>query len=82
MRLEFSGHAVDVMLERRIPAEWVELTVAAPGLRVSDPTDPTVERFFRSIPEHGDVLRVAINTRVVPWRVVSVLFDRSMRGSL
>ena len=83
MPLEFSSHAMDVMVERGIPVEWVERTVAEPGLRVADPHDPSVDRFFRPIPEHGDrVLRVAVNTRVVPWRVVSVFFDRSMRGSL
>ena len=83
MRLKFSGHAMDVMLERGIPVEWVERAVAEPGLRAPDPNDPAVERFFRSIPEYEDrVLRVAVNTRVVPWRVVSVFFDRSMRGSL
>ena len=51
--------------------------------RTSDPNDPEVERFFRRIPEHGGrVLRVAVNTRVAPWRVVSVFFDRSVRGEL
>ena len=53
------------------------------ALRTADPNDPEVERFFRRIPEHGNrVLRVAVNTRVAPWRVVSVFFDRSMRGEL
>ncbi len=30
----------------------------------------------------GRVLRVAVNTSVDPWRVVSVFFDRDMRGEL
>ena len=34
-------------------------------------------------PEHGDrVLRVVVNTSVVPERVVSVYFDRAMKGKL
>ena len=71
------------MDERIIPREWVESAVAEPALRTSDRNDPEVERFFRRIPEHGDrVLRVAVNTRVAPWRVVSVFFDRTMRGEL
>ena len=38
-------------------------------------------RFFRAIPERqGRVLRVAVNTQVAPWRVVSVFFDRGMRA--
>ena len=66
-----------------IPREWVEAAVVDPALRAPDPSVPGVERFFRRIPEHGDrVLRVAVNTRVVPWRVVSVFFDRSKRGEL
>ena len=66
-----------------IPIEWVESTVSEPALRTADPNDPEVERFFRRILERGDrVLRVVVNTRVAPWRVVSVFFDRSMRGEL
>ena len=71
------------MAERAIPKDWVETAVAEPSLRTPDPNDPEVERFFRRIPEHGDrVLRVAVNTRATPWRVVSVFFDRNMRGVL
>ena len=66
-----------------IPVEWVESTVVEPALLTPDPNDPKVERFFRRIPEHGGrILRVAVNTRVAPWRVVSVFFDRSKRGQL
>jgi hypothetical protein len=68
------------MEERMIPLEWVEQAIAEPGLRMDDPDDAEVERFYKRIPERGNrVLRVAVNTRVVPWRVVSVFFDRRMR---
>ena len=81
--LEYTRHATHVMEERLIRREWVELVVSEPVIRTSDPNDPEVERFFRRIPEQGNrVLRVAINTHVAPWRVVSVFFDRSMRGEL
>ena len=81
--LEYTKHALHVAEERQIRVEWVESAVSEPALRTLDPNDPEVERFFRRIPEHGDrVLRVAVNTRVAPWRVVSVFFDRSMRGEL
>ena len=81
--MEYTRHAAHVMEERSIPKEWVESAVAEPALRTPDPDSTDVERFFRRIPEHGDrVLRVAVNTRVAPWRVVSVFFDRSMRGKL
>jgi len=42
-----------------------------------------VERRFRKIPEcEGRVLRVAVNVTVTPNRVVSVFFDRAMKGKL
>lgn len=83
MTLEYTRHALHVMAERVIPPEWVELAVADPSMRSHDPDDPEVERFFRPIPEQSDrVLRVAVNTRAVPWRVVSVFFDRGMRGRI
>jgi hypothetical protein len=81
--LDYTKHAVHVMGERMIAREWVEAAVADPTLRATDPSVPGVERFFRRIPEHGDrVLRVAVNTRVVPWLQVSVFFDRNKRGEL
>lgn len=71
------------MAERMIPIEWVERAVAAPVLRMPDPNDSEIERFFCEIREHDDrVLRVAINTCVAPWRVVSVFLDRTMKGRL
>ena len=70
-------------MERAIPIEWVERVLAEPEIREPDPNDPEVERFFRRIPKNDDrVLRVAVNVRGIPWRVVSVFFDRSMRGKL
>ena len=81
LTLEYTRHAVHVMEERVISKEWVELTVTDPALRTPDPSDLEVERFFRRVPEREDrVLRVPVSTRVTPWRVVSVFFDRGMRG--
>lgn len=83
MKLEFTKHATRVLAERTIPRIWVERTVREPELRQQDPNDPLVERFYRRIPENGGrVLRVAVNTKVAPWRVVSVFFDRSKREKL
>lgn len=81
--LEYSWHALIVMAEREILPEWVEATVSEPMLRTSDPYDDAVERFYRTIPGRNQrVLRVAVNTQVAPWRVVSVFFDRRMRGRI
>ena len=71
------------MAERLIPLSWVERVLSDSALRMDDPNDPEVERFFGQVPGRGDrVLRVAVNTRVEPWRAVSVFFDRDMRGQL
>ena len=83
MELDFTIHARVVMARRLIPEEWVSLAVASPGLRMSDPNDAEIERstgVFRR--QAAGCWRVAVNTRVEPWRVVSVFLDRTMRGQL
>ncbi|MXZ46704.1 MAG: DUF4258 domain-containing protein [Chloroflexi bacterium] len=80
MELEITQHAIDAMNERLIALEWVEDAVSEPELRTPDPADPELERFYRRIPPRDDrVLRVVVNTRFAPWRIVSVFFDRRMR---
>ena len=81
--LVYTEHALNAMAEREISQDWVGQTVAAPGLRAPNPNDPDSEFFFRREPEQGDrVLRVVVNTNAAPWRVVTVYFDRGMRGML
>ena len=83
MKIELTKHAQKALDEREIPFEWLEQTVSAPELVLPDPDHATVERRFRRIPEFGGrVLRVAVNTAVEPNRVVSVFFDRKMKGKL
>jgi len=83
IKFELTEHAKKALAERGIPIEWVERTLATPELRQPDPDDAEVERRFRRIPEFGDrVLRVAVNNTVEPERVVSVFFDRQMKGKL
>ena len=83
MKFELTKHAKKVLAEREIPLEWMERTLVEPELRQPDPDDAAVERRFRRIPEFGNrVLRVSINTAVEPNRVVSVFFDRQMKGKL
>lgn len=53
------------------------------GNRRSAPPFPLTFPRFRKIPEFGGrVLRVAVNTTVEPNRVISVFFDRQMKGKL
>jgi hypothetical protein len=83
VRYALSEHAKKVLAEREIPLEWLERTLNEPALRQPDRHDPSLERRYRPIPEfEGRVLRVVVNPSVDPVRVVSVFFDRSMRGKL
>lgn len=78
--LEYTRHATEVMNQREISREWVVSVLERPIARTRDPHDEEVERFFAPIPQRDNrVLRVAVNTRAVPWRLVSVFFDRSWR---
>jgi hypothetical protein len=79
----YTTHAHTAMTEREIMSEWVEETLENPEHWAEDPKDSELRRFYRRIPDFENrVLRVVANTKVVPWRVVSVFFDRRMRGKL
>ena len=83
MIYELTKHARDVLQERHIPMEWLERVIEKPGLVEPRASDSTLESRLARIPEHGNrVLRVVINKTVVPQRVVSVYFDRTMKGKL
>jgi hypothetical protein len=83
VKYEFTSHAKKALEEREISVSWLERTLTAPELVLPDPDDAGVERRYRKIPEFGGrVLRVAVNTRVEPVRIVSVFFDRKMKGKL
>ncbi len=83
MYLEYTIHAEKAIAERGIELEWVERTVDQPALRIPDPDDPLVERFYGAVLERDNrILRVAVNTNASPWRVVTAFFDRDMRGRL
>jgi uncharacterized DUF497 family protein len=80
---ELTQHARDVLDEREIPIEWIERVLAHPVLAEPAQSDPALENRFGRIAEFGNrVLRVVVNTTVVPERVVSVYFDRRMRNRL
>ncbi len=83
MKFELTKHAKQALAEREIALEWVERAFSQPELRLPDLDDAEVERRYRKIPEFGGrVLRVAVNIAVEPNRVVSVFFDRKMKGKL
>lgn len=83
MRYKLTQHAQKVMSERGIKIEWMERTLFQPELVLPDTEDSAVERYFRQIPEFGGrVLRVVVNTKVEPARVISTFFDRTMKEKL
>jgi len=80
---ELTRHARDVMREREIPLEWVERAFCRAELVEVSGANLLQEKRFCRIPEFGNrVLRVVVNTEFVPPRVVSVFFDRKMKGKL
>ena len=83
MKYVLTKHAQKVLEEREISLEWLERTLFAPELILPEPDDILVERCFRRIPEFDSrVLRVVVNRAVHPHRVISVFFDRQMKGRL
>ena len=80
---QLTRHARDVMRERKIPMEWLARAFCSPELvEVSGPNLLQETRFCRIQEFGGRVLRVVVNTEFVPPRIVSVFFDRKMKGKL
>jgi Domain of unknown function (DUF4258) len=78
-----SAHAVNVMAERSISAEWLERVLSNPEKVEADDTDPDLQHALGRISEHGNrVLRVVYNGSVKPVKVVTAYFDRTLRNKL
>lgn len=83
MDYTLSKHAEDVIRERDIRTEWVAATLAEPKATEPDPDDPALFHALRIIDEFGyRVLRVVYNQTRQPVHVVTVYFDRAMKGRL
>jgi len=83
LKYELTQHARDVLEERQIDPAWMEQALSNPELIEPSANEPELENRFAKIPLFGNrVLRVVVNTTVVPQRVVSVYFDRRMKGRL
>jgi hypothetical protein len=79
-KLVLTVHARIRLRDRHIDPKWIEEAVFDPDWAEPDPTDPAVERRFRSIPQFGGrVLRVACVETNSHIRVISVMFDRKAR---
>ncbi len=76
--LELSAHTRDMLVERKIPEEWVWRTVQSPD-QLEFGADGN-GHYVKAIPEQGGrFLRVIVNPHVQPKRVVTVFFDRRLR---
>ena len=83
MNYEMTEHAKDALAKRKILVEWLENALASPQRIEPDATDAALEHRLAVIPEHGNrVLRVVVNIQATPERVVTLFFDRKMKGKL
>ncbi len=83
MNYELSRHAHTALTEREIAPEWLERALQTPARVEPDGHDPDLVHHLVIIPENGSrVLRVVFNNRVAPSRIVTLYFDRKMKGKL
>jgi hypothetical protein len=77
---ELSTHAKDMVIERRIPEEWVWRTIDTPRRKKTD-ADRNVH-YIKPIREReGRVLHIVVNPNVSPHRIVTLFFDRRLGKS-
>ncbi|NLX12054.1 MAG: DUF4258 domain-containing protein [Phycisphaerales bacterium] len=70
-------HARDALVKRGIALDWLERTLSAPEWVEKDATDENLEHRLARIEEFaGRTLRVIVNIRTIPPRIVTVYFDR------
>ena len=83
MKYRLTDHAEYVLKEREIPVEYMERALFKPELICDDKEDSTLEHRLRKIEENDNrVLRVVFNKTVDPIAIITVYFDRSMKGKL
>jgi Domain of unknown function (DUF4258) len=77
MSYVLTEHARDALEKRQIAVAWVECVFDAPEATEADPVDPDLEHRLARIPEYGNrVLRVIVNGKTTPPRIVTAFFDR------
>lgn len=81
MNYELTQHAKDMLQERGIALEWLEQVVDNPVTTHPDLADDALEHRLGKIAEFNNrVLRVIVNIKVKPTRVITAYFDRTMKG--
>jgi hypothetical protein len=80
---QLSKHARRRIERRQIRLEWIADALTSPDRLEPDALDPTLRHALKKIGEMDNrVLRLVYNPSVVPPRIVSVYFDRSLRGKV
>jgi hypothetical protein len=80
---EFTVHAKQVILERKISTEWVFRALRSPVRFEQDSQNPELAHSLCAIPENGNrVLRVVYNSGVHPKKIITCYFDRKLKGKL
>ena len=81
---ELTEHAKESLRKRSvIRLEWLERVLAQPAKVEPDRVDPLLQHRLGPVDEFGGrVLRVVVNPSHTPVSVITVYFDRRMRGKL
>jgi hypothetical protein len=79
--IRYSKHAAARMTSRHIREEWVLAVLNSPGFVENVHEDEV--HYLRAIAGYGGrVLRVVVNPQRKPLFVVTLYFDRGMKGKL
>ena len=83
MQFNLTKHAEYVIKRRDIPLRSIEYVLGNPLAIEPDKVDPALEHRLGRVAEYGNrVLRVVVNARVEPMRVITVFWDRRARNKL
>lgn len=83
MEYSLTRHAKDVLEERNISIKWLEQILSHSEKKEVDQADKNLEHYLGRIKEYGNrVLRVVVNKSTKPVKIVTLFFDRKMKGKL
>ena len=83
MDYTLSEHAATTIKERGIKPEWIDRALNEPDLTLHHESAHDLRYTFKCIAENENrVLRVVYNADKNPINIVTVYFDRTMKGKL
>lgn len=78
-RLTFTRHAMNVLAERGIEADWVARSLREPERTGTDARDRTLKLALAKVPEFGNRwLRVVYLESADEIRIITAFFDRGV----